>query len=58
MKPVTTESLETAAKLIDGALAIDRQYPELDQLLKKSRMTSGTLVMSFICLLCKMSILY
>jgi len=43
-KPVSTESLENAAKNIDTALQSDRQYSELDDLLRNARHAGGTLV--------------
>ena len=44
IKPASTESLENAAKHIDAALQSDRQYSELDILLKNARHAGGTLV--------------
>ena len=43
-KPISTESLENAAKNIDSALQSDRQYSELDALLRNARHAGGTLV--------------
>ena len=45
-KPISTESLENAAKNIDSALQSDRQYSELDALLRNARHAGGTLVYS------------
>ena len=43
-KPISTESLENAAKNIDTALQSDRLYSELDALLRNARHAGGTLV--------------
>lgn len=42
-KPISTESLENAAKNIDTALQSDRLYSELDALLRNARHAGGTL---------------